>query len=319
MNVAKNALRAASTSRLAMKLAARPRPSTAVPRRYATGSSSRSANSLTAKADEDDAIYIPDRIHPDAPDLMNPDVLMDLAESKTFEPSRRTKFQNTITLRNDQNMFEVLREQLGDDGTGADKIGDNPYFDVPMASHLSSLYIHNILSRSVKQQTGKGKIGRQQVITVVGNQNGLVGLGIGKSDGFPEAYAAAIRSALRNMDYVERFEDRTIWTEMELKFGATRVIMRPRPVGFGLRCNPNVYHILKAAGIKDVSAKVWGSRNPMQVAHTVMQMLLPGCEPLGMGNGIGGPGKRLAKRVGMRTKDEIERERGRKLVPLRYP
>ncbi|KAH9917172.1 ribosomal protein S5 domain 2-type protein [Fomitopsis serialis] len=173
---------------------------------------------------------------------------------------------------------------------------------------MSSLYIHNLLSRNVRQQTGKGKISRQQVITVVGNQNGLVGVGIGKSDGFPEAFAMATRSALRNMDYVERFEDRTVWTEMEHKFGATRVIMRPRPVGFGLRCNPNIYHILKAAGIKDVSAKVWGSRNPMQVAHTVMQMLLPGCEPLGMG-----------MRVGMRTKDEIERERGRKLVPLRYP
>lgn len=34
-------------------------------------------------------------------------------------------------------------------------------------------------------------------------------------------------------------------------------------VGFGLRCNPSLHQVVKTAGIKDISAKVWGSRNPV--------------------------------------------------------
>jgi len=119
------------------------------------------------------------------------------------------------------------------------------------------------------------------------------------------------------MDYVERFEKRTIWTDMETKLGATRVILRPRPVGFGLRCNPNIHQVLKAAGIKDISAKVWGSRNPLNVIKALFRMLQAGNAPLSMGDGVGGGGRKLNKGSGIRGKSDVERERGRKLIDLR--
>jgi small subunit ribosomal protein S5 len=78
--------------------------------------------------------------------------------------------------------------------------------------------------------------------------------------------------AVRNMDYVNRFEGRTIiWTGMSSKLGATRIILRPRPVGFGLYRNPNVHQVLKAAGIKDISAKVWCNR--LNVIKLLFRML----------------------------------------------
>ncbi|EGN92875.1 hypothetical protein SERLA73DRAFT_146500, partial [Serpula lacrymans var. lacrymans S7.3] len=79
------------------------------------------------------------------------------------------------------------------------------------------------------------------------------------------------------MDYVERFEKRTLWTEMDSKLGATHIILRPRP----------------AAGIKDASAKVWGSRNPLSVTKALFRMLQAGNAPLSMGDGIGGKARRL--------------------------
>ncbi|KZS96292.1 ribosomal protein S5 domain 2-like protein [Sistotremastrum niveocremeum HHB9708] len=162
--------------------------------------------------------------------------------------------------------------------------------------------------------TGKGKIASFYALTVVGNGNGLVGYGEGKAEAIPEASQKAFTQAVRSMDVVERFEERTLWTTIQTKFGATRIIMRPRPVGFGLQCNPNLHQVFKAAGIKDVSAKVWGSRNPMNVIKAAMRMLHAGNAPLKMGDGIGGKGKRIEAGAGTRGKEAVERERGRRIV-----
>ncbi|KAH9939467.1 hypothetical protein B0H21DRAFT_825190 [Amylocystis lapponica] len=264
------------------------------------------------------------------PDLMTPDILMDLHQSTTFAPSRHSPYQNKVVIRNDPSMFDALREQHDGAQPASERAGagkragadERDETDPLQFLHLSPgqvnrLYRYPVLRRRVVQQTGKGKVARQHVVLVVGNQAGLMGVGEGKSAEPQRALRQALTEAVRNMDYVERFEDRTVWTETETKLGATRVVLRPRPVGFGLHCNPNIYHLLKAAGIKDASAKVWGSRNPLQVIKATVRLLSPGNAPLGMGNGLGGRGRRMEKGTGMRAQDDLERERGRKLVHLR--
>lgn len=181
---------------------------------------------------------------------------------------------------------------------------------------IRKLHIYPLLTRFVTQQTGKGKVSRAAYLVVVGNGDGLVGFGEAKGHDRSEVMRKAQENAIRNMDLVERFEQRTLWTEMDAKLGATRIILRPRPVGFGLAVNPYIHQVFKAAGIKDASAKVWGSRNPYQVIRLLVQMLHPGSAPLQMGNGIGGSARRLESGKGMRGKDDIQRERGRRLVNL---
>ncbi|EKM77865.1 hypothetical protein AGABI1DRAFT_42859, partial [Agaricus bisporus var. burnettii JB137-S8] len=173
------------------------------------------------------------------------------------------------------------------------------------------------LSRTVKQQTPKGKIARKQFLVCVGNGNGLIGYGSSTDSDSRLALTKARTKAIQNMDYVSLYEQRTIWTELSTKLGATRIIMRPRPVGFGLRCNPFIHQILRATGFKDVSAKVWGSRNKLNVVKAVFRMLQAGHAPTGMGDGVGGKGIKLSKGVGMRGMEELERARGRKLIGLR--
>ncbi|KZV95849.1 ribosomal protein S5 domain 2-like protein [Exidia glandulosa HHB12029] len=182
--------------------------------------------------------------------------------------------------------------------------------------YVYSLMTFPLLLRRTVQQTGKGKINNNYTLVVVGNGNGLVGIGEGKDmESFMRSREKAIADAVRNMDYVERFEDRTIWTEIDDKLGATRIILRPRPVGFGLACNPYIHQILKAAGIKDISAKVWGSRNPLNVIKTVTRMLHAGHMPVQFGSGTTTRGgRRMEGKTGVRGKQAVERERGRKLV-----
>lgn len=208
------------------------------------------------------------------------------------------------------------KEEDEDDVLSNDKV--NPRNFLPLSlPQRRNLHIYPLIVRRVVQQTGLGKMPRTAVHLVIGNANGLVGLGEGKHSMFARAMNRAYCEAIRNMDYIHRFEDRTIWTEMESKFGSTRLILRPRPVGFGLHCNPYVHQIAKAAGIKDMSAKVWGSRNPLNVIKLMFRMMQPGSAPVGMGDGVGGRGRRLDKGVGVRGKQEVERERGRRLYDLR--
>ena len=298
-------------------------------------------NRLTPRRRSKRRIRAPSQIihHLPFPDLSTPDPILDLCDSRQFPPSKLSPFASRVVVRNDPPLFAVdaaadakdgsveasTQEEVEDgDEEGfaeGEEEGDEDDEHAPILPlsrrELEKLHRFPLIRRRVTQQTGKGKIHRHATLVVVGNGNGLVGYGEAKHDDPSRASSRAFAIAVRNMDYVDRFEGRTIWTEMTSKLGATRIILRPRPVGFGLHCNPNVHQVLKAAGIKDISAKVWGSRNPLNVIKLLFRMLQAGNAPLAMGNGIGGPGRKLDKGSGVRGKQEIERERGRKLINLR--
>ncbi|KAF8556056.1 hypothetical protein OG21DRAFT_1507016 [Imleria badia] len=277
------------------------------------------------------------------PDLMQYDKLLDEHSVADFPPTQRAPFANRVIVRNDPSMITgnfydtsaqasqdpsledregildeeaAELEELDDEETMGD-IRDTTSESPLTPKQIAKLHIYPLLMRRVTQQTGKGKIHSMYSLVVVGDGNGLVGYGEGKDQEAAVAREKALAKALRSMDYVERFEKRTFCTEIENKFGSTKIILRPRPVGFGLRCNPNVHQVLKAAGIKDASAKVWGSRNPLMVIKALFRMLQAGHAPLGMGDGVGGGMRRLDKGSGLRNKTAIERDRGRKMVDLR--
>ncbi|OCH86762.1 hypothetical protein OBBRIDRAFT_796878 [Obba rivulosa] len=260
----------------------------------------------------------------DYPNLMTQDPFLDVHQAAVFPRSKRSPYENKVILRNDPNMFLNARELFGNEESENAEGGSDAQSSRSPSTllHLTrmeqeKLFTYTLVDRRVIKQTGKGRQAQMAYILVVGNQNGLVGIGQGKSANNAKAFEGARIAAIRNMDYVQRFEDRTFWTDMESKFGSTRILLRPRPVGFGLHCNPNIYTVLKAAGIKDASAKVWGSRNPIHVAQALIRMLHAGNAPLGMGDGIGGKGRTMEKGVGMLSREDIERARGRKMVDLR--
>jgi small subunit ribosomal protein S5 len=245
--------------------------------------------------------------------LMDPIPFLDARDTLKIPPSKRNPYGALVTARNHVSIFDAPFTATS---SQAFSTRDSPTYALP-ARIVKELYQSILISRTVKQQTGKGKIMRKYFLVCAGNGNGLVGYGEGKDFNARLALQKARIQAIKNMDYVERFEERTLWTDMESKLGATRLIIRPRPVGFGLRCNPFLHQILRAAGFKDVSAKVWGSRNKLNVIKAAFNLIHAGHAPPGMGDGVGGKGIRLSKGVGMRGKTELERARGRKLISLR--
>ncbi|KAF9262245.1 hypothetical protein L218DRAFT_1000746 [Marasmius fiardii PR-910] len=277
------------------------------------------ANPLTQTQEEERRPY---------PNLMSADPLMDSRDVLELPPTSESPYHNRVVVRNHTSMFH---EAMALDGFDFDDPGWEPTktdlseeeitlnesAGIDSSVNNQHFYIFPLVQRWTTQQTGKGKIKHFQVFLVTGDGNGMVGLGIGVDEEREMAFQKARIDALKKLDYVDRFENRTIWTDMKSKFRSTEIIMRPRPTGFGLRCGPIMHQVLKAAGIKDISGKVWGSRNPVMIMQGLMKMLHGGHAPLGMGNGIGGKGKRLAKGSGMRTQFDVERDRGRKLVNIR--
>ena len=259
------------------------------------------------------------------PDLMTPDALLDPRDVLELPSSKNSPFHNRVIVRNHRSIFHNYADGAEDDLLEEDELAEDENRDqdemmrsLPVPTkYYKDLQQSILMRRGVVQQTGKGKVRRVAFMVMVGDGNGLVGYGEGKHATGATAIKAARLAAVRNMDYVERFEQRTIWTEMSTKLGSTHLILRPRPVGFGLRCNPHLHRILRAAGMKDMSAKVWGSRNKLNVIKAAFRLLHAGHSPTVMGDGLGGKAKKLAKGGGMKGKHDIERARGRKLVNLR--
>ena len=253
------------------------------------------------------------------PDLRMPSPFLDPRDVHDIPATPRNPYHNRVVIRNHRSVFHQYPETDMESEDAPEKaVQDDFYKSLPVSSkYFNSLHHAILMRRSVVQQTPKGKIRRISYMVLMGDGNGLVGYGLGKHSVGRIALRAAQISAIKNMDWVERFEKRTIWTEMQTKYGATRLILRPRPVGFGLRCNPYLHQILRAAGLKDVSAKVWGSRNKLNVIKAVFRIIHAGHAPTGMGDGIGGKGTKHSKGVGIRSMSDMERARGRKLISLR--
>ena len=140
--------------------------------------------------------------------------------------------------------------------------------------YLTRLYVRPIIMKRVSLKTSKGNIPNFFVMTVVGDRNGTVGLGIGKSrDGIRVAAVKAHWNAIKNLTPIPRYEDRTILGDVDYKYHAVKLFIRSAPAGFGLRVNPNIFEVCQAAGIRDLRGKIYKSRNPVLVVKGFIEAL----------------------------------------------
>lgn len=99
-------------------------------------------------------------------------------------------------------------------------------------------------------------------IMVLGDENGRVGWGAGKSKEVPDAMRKATDAAKKNMIRVTMRDGRTIHHQVEGRFGASKVLLKPAPSGTGIIAGGPMRAIFEAMGMKDVVAKSTGSNNP---------------------------------------------------------
>lgn len=121
-----------------------------------------------------------------------------------------------------------------------------------------------VVTRRVSKTVKGGRIMRFAAVVVVGDRNGHVGYGTGKSAEVPEAIKKAIEDAKKNMITVS-LKGTSIPHEVIGEFGAARVLIKPAAEGTGIIAGGTCRAVLDLAGIKDIRAKSLRSNNKINV------------------------------------------------------
>jgi len=127
--------------------------------------------------------------------------------------------------------------------------------------------------RRVTRVTAGGKRFRFRATVVVGNGKGKVGVGIGKGSDVQHAIEKAKAQAKKEIIEI-KLKGKTIPHQVEAKFSAARILIKPAPVGHGLMAGGSPRVILKLAGVQDATAKSLGrTKNKLTNALAAIEAL----------------------------------------------
>jgi len=110
-------------------------------------------------------------------------------------------------------------------------------------------------------------------IVIVGNKKGRVGIGHGKANEVPDSIKKAIKNAQTNMINVPIINKSTIPHEIQTKYLASNVLLKPAPKGRGIIASGTVRSVVELAGITDIYTKSYGSRTKANTAKATLKAL----------------------------------------------
>ena len=125
----------------------------------------------------------------------------------------------------------------------------------------------------VTKVTKGGRAFGFSAIVVVGDENGVVGQGLGKSKEVAEAISKAVEDAKKNLVRIP-IKNGTLPHEQKGKYGGARVFLKPATPGTGVIAGGAVRAVLEAVGVHNVLSKSQGSSNPHNVVKATFDAML---------------------------------------------
>jgi len=120
----------------------------------------------------------------------------------------------------------------------------------------------------------QGRIPSHSALVFVGNGHGVAGLGYGKAPETSTAVSLALRDAEKNLFPIIRFQDRTITREIAVKFGSTKVLLKPKRPLMGITANKDMLDLCKGFGFDDITVRSWGPRK--RNLHSLWRAIMEG-------------------------------------------
>jgi small subunit ribosomal protein S5 len=124
----------------------------------------------------------------------------------------------------------------------------------------------------VSKKTSGGSRRGFSVVIVVGDKKGRVGVGLGKAPDVSSAVQKATSYAKKHLITVP-LRGTTIPHQISVKFGAAMVLLKPAPPGSGVIAGGAIRAVVEAAGIRDISSKVLGTKNQATNVYATLKAL----------------------------------------------
>lgn len=127
--------------------------------------------------------------------------------------------------------------------------------------------------KRISKTTKGGRVMRFSALAIIGDKKGIVGFGMGKSNEVPDAIKKAIKNANNNLFTIKMNKRGTVFHEVIGKHGASKVLLKPAPMGKGIVAGGAARAVVELAGFQDIYTKSLGSNTPINLIRATINGL----------------------------------------------